>query len=189
MNPYKTNTVPNRSYLMNVIRRPTNWLRTKIIIFLKARYAKTNGFLRIKFCTKIWSPHKDITFGDRVQFGYGCTINCDVLFGDSVLVANNVSFIGKNDHSYNIVGKQFWDSPRDDSYKTIIENDVWIGHGSIIIAGVRIGQGALVAAGSIVTKDVEPYTIVGGNPAKFIKYRFSEEQLKKHKLLIYNQFK
>ena len=56
----------------------------------------------------------------------------------------------------------------------IVEDDVWIGHGATILSGVRIGQGAVVAAGSVVTKDVPPYAIVGGVPAKVIKYRFSQ---------------
>ena len=58
---------------------------------------------------------------------------------------------------------------------TVIEDGVWIGMRSMIMPGVRLGEGAVVAAGSIVTKDVPPYAVVGGNPAKIIKYRFSEE--------------
>lgn len=58
--------------------------------------------------------------------------------------------------------------------KIKIEDDVWIGYASIILSGVKIGQGAVVAAGSIVTKDVPSYSIVGGNPAKVIKYRFEK---------------
>jgi acetyltransferase-like isoleucine patch superfamily enzyme len=54
----------------------------------------------------------------------------------------------------------------------IIENDVWIGEGCTIMSGIRIGSGSVVAAKSVVAKDVEPYTIVGGNPAKLIKERF-----------------
>ncbi len=59
----------------------------------------------------------------------------------------------------------------------IIENDVWIGANVIILDGIKIKTGAIVAAGSIVTKDVPPYGIVGGNPAKLIKYRFSESEI------------
>ena len=56
----------------------------------------------------------------------------------------------------------------------VIKDDVWLCEGAIISSGVTIGQGAIVAAGAVVTKDVEPYSIVGGNPAKIIKYRFPE---------------
>lgn len=58
---------------------------------------------------------------------------------------------------------------------TIIGNDVWIGMDTVIMPGIKIGDGAIVAAKSVITKDVEPYTIVGGNPEKKLKTRFSKE--------------
>lgn len=61
----------------------------------------------------------------------------------------------------------------------VVKDDVWIGDGAVICSGVTIGQGAIVAAGAVVTKDVEPYAIVGGNPARFIKWRFDENCRKK----------
>ena len=57
---------------------------------------------------------------------------------------------------------------------TIIGHNVWIGHAAILKAGITVGNGSIIAAGSVVTKDVEPYSIVGGNPAKFIRYRISK---------------
>jgi acetyltransferase-like isoleucine patch superfamily enzyme len=57
----------------------------------------------------------------------------------------------------------------------IIEDDVWIGTNSLLLSGVKVGKGAIVAAGSVITKDVPPYAIVAGNPAKVIKYRFNED--------------
>lgn len=60
-----------------------------------------------------------------------------------------------------------------------INNDVWIGVNTIILDGITIGNGAVVAAGSVVTKDIPPYAIVGGNPAKIIKYRFSKDIIDK----------
>ena len=70
------------------------------------------------------------------------------------------------------------------AYKNIIPchigNDVWIGYGAMIMAGVTIGDGAIVAAGAVVTKDVPPYSIVGGIPAKFIKFQWSIDEILKH---------
>lgn len=69
-----------------------------------------------------------------------------------------------------------------DSYvksgNTIIGDGAWLGMRSIILPGIKIGEGAIVASGAVVTKDVEPYTIVAGNPARFVKHRFSEEIVK-----------
>lgn len=67
----------------------------------------------------------------------------------------------------------------DDSVpKTTIGSDVWVGSNVIIPGGIKIGTGAIVAAGTVVTKDVPPYAVVGGNPAKVVRYRFSDEQIK-----------
>ena len=60
-----------------------------------------------------------------------------------------------------------------------IGNDVWIGHGSIIVDGINISDGVIVAAGAVVTKDIPPYAIVAGVPAKIIKYRFEKDKIKK----------
>ena len=64
---------------------------------------------------------------------------------------------------------------RKDNWVTI-GHDVWIGHGVTITAGITVGNGAVIGAGAVVTRDVEPYTVVGGVPARFIKRRFSQEQ-------------
>lgn len=61
----------------------------------------------------------------------------------------------------------------------VVGNDVWIGENAVIMSGVTIGDGAVVANNSHVVKNVEPYSIVGGNPAKFIRYRFNEDQIQK----------
>lgn len=69
----------------------------------------------------------------------------------------------------------------------IIDDDVWIGYGATIMSGVHIGQGAIVAAGSIVTRSVPPYAIVGGVPAKIIKYRFESKLIKELLKIDYNK--
>ena len=69
----------------------------------------------------------------------------------------------------------------------ILEDDVWIGQRAMIMSGIRIGQGAVVAAGAVVTKDVPPYAIVGGVPAKVIRYRFAPELTQELMKIDYNR--
>jgi virginiamycin A acetyltransferase len=76
------------------------------------------------------------------------------------------------------VKRQLYDEFKDKGF-TIIEHDVLIGANAIILAGVKIGTGAVVGAGSVVTKDVPPYAIVAGNPAKIIKFRFDKRIVEK----------
>lgn len=98
-------------------------------------------------------------------------------------IAKNVQFILGGNHQIDAFTtyplKAMYSEPyceQDAATKgaVIIEDEVWLGANSIILSGVTIGKGAIVAAGSVVTKDVPPYTIVGGNPAKFIKNRVPE---------------
>jgi len=131
-----------------------------------------------------WSPHRHIILGNNVGIGSRCLFLSDIEIGDKVLIATNVAFINSDDHNYDIVGKTIWDSGRGDKYKITIEDDVWIGHGAIIIAPVRIGRGAIVAAGSVVNSDVPRYSIVAGVPAKVVKMRFTTEQIQNHENLL-----
>lgn len=173
------NIRPGRGLFVSSVRGLANAFRTFYVLRFKYPWVKRSGNLqRVKFNMEIWSPHKDVTFGNRVQFGFGCGIYCDIEFGNSVLCANNVRFVGKDDHITNIVGKTIWDSGRGDSFKTYVGNDVWIGENVVVVAGVHIGDGAIIAAGSVVVKDVPPCEIWGGNPARKIKDRFLTEDEK-----------
>jgi acetyltransferase-like isoleucine patch superfamily enzyme len=58
----------------------------------------------------------------------------------------------------------------------VIEDDVWVGYGACLLSGINIGKGAIVTAGAVVVKDVDPYQIVGGNPARCVGYRFQKEE-------------
>ncbi len=99
-------------------------------------------------------------------------VNEKIIIGKNVMIADNVS-IRDTDHNFSRV-----DVPMNQQGITtapvIVEDDVWIGHGVIITKGVKIGKGAIVAAGAVVTRSVPPYAVVGGVPAKIIKYRKQE---------------
>ena len=110
-----------------------------------------------------------------------------LIIGNYVSIANNVVFILGGNHQLNTISTYPLFSnlvhlnPKLDSVTKgpiIVEDEVWIGYGSIILSGIRIGKGAIVAAGSVVTKDIPPYAVVGGNPARIIRYRFDEEILR-----------
>ena len=115
---------------------------------------------------------KDIEVGAFCSIGAGASICSKVKMGNYVMVAPNLSITG-DDHRIDQVGVPYIFSGRPTLKQTIIEDDVWIGRNVMLRAGVRIGRGALVAMGAVVTKDVEPYSIVGGVPATRIGSRFS----------------
>ncbi|MBU2975498.1 CatB-related O-acetyltransferase [Zobellia sp. B3R18] len=120
------------------------------------------------------------TLVQHAQIGNYCSIAHDVNIGLGQhpidLLSTSPIFYNKNNPlKYSLVEK----SLIFEEYKTIkIESDVWIGARAIIMDGVKIGMGAIVAAGAVVTKDVPPFAIVGGIPAKIIKYRFNEDRIK-----------
>jgi acetyltransferase-like isoleucine patch superfamily enzyme len=117
----------------------------------------------------------DLVAGPYVFIGQNCEIYSKVKIGDYTMLAPEVKIIG-GDHNYSIVGCPIIFSGRDKQLETEIGKDVWIGARSIIMRGVKIGDGAIIAANSVITKDVEPYSIVGGSPARFIKKRFDNSK-------------
>ena len=131
-----------------------------------------------------------LVMGKYSYCGYDCEIvNCEI--GSFCSIAGNVS-IGLAMHQMEWVSmsptfykgrdsikKKFAIHERDIDKKTIIGHDVWIGKNVLIKQGVNIGTGAVIGMGSIVTKDIEPYSVVAGNPAKEIKKRFDETTINK----------
>ena len=113
----------------------------------------------------------------KLTIGNFCSIATDVMF---ILDADHyTNHISTFPFKVKLLGEKQEGVSKGD---IIVDDDVWIGYGATIMSGVHIGQGAVVAAGAVVTKDVPPYAIVGGVPAKVIKYRFEpvmiEELLK-----------
>ena len=144
------------------------------------------------FYTKDYYTNKSFVIGEHT-YGKPQVLfeneDANLFIGKYCSIANHVTiFLGGNHRTDWISTYPFSDISAYPEAKTIvghpatkgnvtIENDVWIGYGSMILSGVHIHTGAVIAAGSVVTKDVGPYEIWGGNPCRFIKKRFSETQI------------
>lgn len=113
--------------------------------------------------------------GEGLEIGKYCSIAKDVKF---ILGGNHKTDCLMTFPVKNIFGKQR-ENVALTKGKIILEDDLWIGVGSTILSGVRLGQGCVVAAGSVVTKSFPSYAIIGGNPARIIKMRFDEKVLNK----------
>lgn len=127
---------------------------------------------------------KDLELGDFSFIGKNCTIYPKVKCGKFTLIAPDVSILGA-DHRFDLIGKPIIYSGREEIPETIIEDDVWIGKGSTILVGVKIGMGSIIATKSVVTKDIPEFSIVAGVPAIVLRQRFaSAEDIEKHKQLL-----
>lgn len=155
-------------FLKNIITNPN------IIV---GDYTYYDDFEDIHNFEKNVKYHFDFT-GDKLIIGKFCMIASDVTF---IMNGANHLTDAITTYPFAIFGGNWKDAMKGKSYPykgdIVIGNDVWIGYKATIMAGVKIGDGAIIAAHSVVTKDVEPYAIIGGNPAKLIRKRFSAERI------------
>ncbi|MFC4712923.1 acyltransferase [Planococcus dechangensis] len=155
------------------------------IIFLLPRYRIFNSFKKLilvllknkigknpVFYSGVWiMPPMNMVVGDDVDFAKGVLITTSggVEIGDRTLIGYGTKILTANHNIPKGKGRIFGSGH---TYKKVhIEKDVWIGANCVILPGVRVGEGAIIAAGSVVTKNVPPFHIVGGVPAKSIKVR------------------
>lgn len=131
--------------------------------------------------------YPNISVGDHVNLGYRPILIASrsrIVIGSHVMFGPQVTIRGGN-HRIDLLGR-YMRSVRDDEKRpeddpgVIIEDDVWVGTRAIILAGVTIGRGSVVAAGAVVTKSVQPYSIVGGNPARVLRMRWSKHEIDEH---------
>ena len=171
--PDKDTTFPLKNYnrlcfLKNVIKNPN------IIV---GDYTYYDDFDNVENFEKNVRYHFDF-IGDKLIIGKFCMIASDVKF---IMNGANHLTNALTTYPFAVFGNGWEHAMDNKSYPQkgdiVIGNDVWIGYNATIMAGVTIGDGAIIATNSTVIKDVGPYTIVGGNPAKEIKKRFSEETI------------
>jgi acetyltransferase-like isoleucine patch superfamily enzyme len=133
----------------------------------------------------LWAP-RSLSIGTDVYVGKNVTIEVDGIIGDGVLFANTSGIVGRTDHRSDQVGtvirKSDWvgNFPELLSSTTIVGADVWVGYGAVILSGITVGDSSIIGAGSIVTRDVPPNSIVVGNPARVIGQRFPDAELFTH---------
>jgi acetyltransferase-like isoleucine patch superfamily enzyme len=107
---------------------------------------------------------------DNVSIGGNCIIQTNLVIGKNSLISTNVSFIG-NDHNLSLNATSAYHSGRNKPTSIILKGNNFVGFGVTILGNVIIGEGAIVGAGSFVNKDVAPYSVIAGTPAKYIKTR------------------
>ena len=159
-------------------------LRNFFLVKVKYRRFEIEKGFHAGIRVRLWAKNC-LQIGENFYIGRDSLIETDCIIGDNVIFGNKVAIVGKYDHHYQQIGIpiRLASSIRDHDYSwkglhliTRIGNDVWIGYGSTIMQGVTINDGAIIAAGAVVVKDVEAYSIYGGNPAKKIANRFDTIQ-------------
>lgn len=151
-------------------------LLKQMLVFARCLKGRLNG-AKIRLSKNIYiasgayfSRGREIGIGSNTYIGRNVCLSCHVEIGSHVLVASNVAFVG-GDHQFDNIEGYIMNSGRDLIKKIIVEDDVWIGHGAIIMHGVHLAAGCIVGAGAVVTKNVGVDEIVAGNPAKYIRHR------------------
>ncbi len=135
------------------------------------RLLRLEGIPSTAYVHRSVSASRDLRCGEYAFVGARCRLAPGVSIGRYTMLASDVAVIG-DDHVWNVPGVPVQFAGRPPQSRTKIEDDVWIGDGALVMRGVTIGRGAVVAARAVVTSDVKPYTVVAGVPARHIADRF-----------------
>jgi maltose O-acetyltransferase len=175
-----------RQFIFWIIRYSFCWTAIRSFIYLFAYYiinhvvgvCKVNKKKGVRIRpTAILRDAQNIYLGEKTAINHLCVLwagkdKGKIILGDNVILGPGVMMFAFN---HQIKPDQPIVDQRFDDGDIIIGNDVWIGGNVVIVAGVKIGDGCVIAAGSVVTKDIEPYSIAGGVPARVIKARKSKD--------------
>jgi len=171
-----------------ILKKFFNYVRNILNLNVRYPFVKYGSDVHIQWNVEFFSPNNRVSIGNHVGINSGTVIISDLVVGNYVLIAPRCGFINRGEHTYDVCGQPIYYGPRARSEVIIIKDDVWIGYGSTILGGVTIGEGSIVAAGSIVINDVPEYTIVAGNPAKLIKMRFNKDEIIAHKEMLRKRY-
>ena len=150
-----------------------------IFLKLKFLFKRTVSIGKFVYIGKNVNLSSNIVIGDCSYIGQYSYIGPDVNVGNFALFADNVNIIG-HDHNFNSPGLPTILAGVPNSIYTSIGDDVWLGHGVTVMRGLSIGNGVIIAANSVVTKNVPDFEIWGGIPAKKIKMRFTSSEIISH---------
>ena len=168
-------------YLSFILRSIPNFLWLITWYMKKKSLRKVGSNFKFGYNSE-FSDHRLIEIGNNVFFGLNTIINTTVpiKIGDDVMFGRSVTIMG-GDHKMNEVGKAMrYVKTGGKNLPIIIENDVWVGSNVTILKGVKLGEGCIIGAGSVVTKSMPPYSVCVGNPCKPIKIRFNQKDLDVH---------
>lgn len=129
------------------------------------------------------SLSRDIKVGPYAYVGPASMICAGVQIGAYSMLGPRVTIVGR-DHSFDVPGVPIIFAGRPEHLPTVIEADVWIGACATLIGGIRIGRGSVIGAGSVVTRDVPPFTVVAGVPARVLRNRFDEKGIENHEEML-----
>jgi acetyltransferase-like isoleucine patch superfamily enzyme len=146
--------------------------QSKRVIPFRAHDAKRVGEGCFYLDQIVWLNGDRIELGDRVTFNFGCFVNgfAGLVFGDGANIGPYCMLHTAN-HNFDARDRPVVEQGWQDGGPMEIGRNSWIGMGSIVLPGVRIGEGCVVGAGSVVTRDLEDFTVAVGNPAKAIRTR------------------
>jgi acetyltransferase-like isoleucine patch superfamily enzyme len=161
------------TYLNQILRDIRKSLRGLKMTARRVRYRAWNVH-PTSYLADSCSIHTSLRMGAYGYIGPGSVIPSGVMLGNYVIIGPELRIIG-DDHRFDKPGVAVTFSGRPAQRQCVLEDDVWVGARVIILKGVRIGRGAVVAAGAVVTRDVQPYTVVAGVPARPIRQRFDSE--------------
>ena len=169
-NPFPLENYDRLCFLKNIVKNPNIHV---------GDFTYYDDFEDVANFEKNVKYHYDFV-GDKLIIGKFCMIASDVCF-----IMNGANHLSNaiSAYPFAIFGNDWKHAMDNRNYpmkgNTVVGNDVWIGYKATIMPGVQIGDGAIIASNATVVKDVEPYSVVGGNPAKLIRKRFSEGEITK----------